>query len=79
MTIETNVFTKQSIFDVFYSVKETSRSGGGKNHKKMSSNNVSLEKINLIKKSLNGDKDMLKYFEKLHNRPKNIAPPPRPN
>jgi hypothetical protein len=34
MSIENKNSSKQIIFDIFYSVKETSRSGGGKNHKK---------------------------------------------
>ena len=73
---ENKSHTKQSIFDVFYHIKDTSRSGGGKIHKKMTRRDVSLEKINSVKKTL--DKPLLKYFEKLSNRPSNLAPPPRP-
>ena len=73
---EINQHTKQSIFDIFYIIKDTSRSGGGKIHKKMARRNVSIETINSVKKTL--DPPLLKYFEKLSNRQCNLAPPPRP-
>lgn len=69
--------TKKDIFDIFYGVKDTSRAGGGKIHKKMARKSVSNEKIESIRKTLKPP--LLTYFEKLANRDCKLAPPPRPN
>ena len=73
-------YTKSIIFDIFYSAHETSRSGGGKLKTKIGRNQVSFEKIIMIKNILkNSDDDtLLIYFQKLESRDPGIAPPPRP-
>ena len=68
--------TKSDIFDIFYSVQNTTRSGGGKLKSKMARNNVSTKQL-IILNSMT-DTKMLKYYEKLRDRKSDIAPPPRP-
>lgn len=71
--------TKQEIFDVFYSKKLTTRSGGGTAKTKMGRNYPSLEAIAALgKKAKETSNELHQYFVKIRDRNPNIAPPPRP-
>lgn len=74
------VLTKQFIFSVFYSKKDVVRKGGGKLKTKMTRNSVGVNKLKNIEKQLNGhdNEKLVKYFYKLKDRRKGIAPPPCP-
>ena len=68
---------KHAIFDLFYSPQDVTRSGGGKVKTKMTRNNVPLASLKKIEQYIE-DPKLKSYYEKLRDRPCNIAPPPRP-
>jgi hypothetical protein len=72
--------SRTEIFDLFYQPQEVTRSGGGKSHKKMTRVKTSFESIVLMEKKLKdlNDANLIKYFEKLKTRGKDLAPPPPP-
>lgn len=72
---------KRDVFDLFYGVNETTRSGGGKLKMKMGKLRPAMKDMENIAARVKetGDAKLLAYFEKLLNRPTDIAPPPRPN
>jgi hypothetical protein len=76
--ISLRMTTKQEVFQLFYSVKQVSRSGGGTLHAKMTRNNVSSEDQFKMENSVKYNPDLLKYYIKLRDRNVNIAPPPKP-
>lgn len=72
--------SKREVFDLFYSMQQVSRSGGGALHSKMTRNSVSSENQLKMEKQLRelNDVDLLAYFVKLRDRNPKIAPPPKP-
>lgn len=72
---------KQEIFDLFYGVQETVRSGGGKPKMKMAKLRTSKDDMDKMEARIKetGDEKLLAYYQKLRMRSVNIAPPPRPN
>ncbi len=70
--------SKQEVFDLFYSMQQVSRLGGGTLHSKMTRNRISSEILLEMENKIKQDGDLLKYYIKLRDRSPNIAPPPRP-
>lgn len=76
--------TKQDIFDLFYGKKMKGRAGGGTLKSKMTRLSPSHDDMENMKKSIRKLDDpymvnkLLEYFNKLHGRKPEIAPPPRP-
>ena len=70
--------TKGEIFDVFYQPQQVSRAGGGTQKKKIHPVNVTQEKMKEVEKQIKNDTVLMQYYNKLKNRKKGIAPPPRP-
>ena len=71
--------TKQEIFDLFYKLQDTSRSGGGKLKSKMSRCDVPKTSQDVMLLKINSDTKLLTYYNKLLNRSSDLAPPPRPS
>jgi hypothetical protein len=70
--------TKLEVFNLFYSIKQVSRSGGGTLHAKMTRNCVSSEVLLEMENKLKHDTDLFQYYIKLRDRCPKIAPPPKP-
>lgn len=70
--------TKGDLFDVFYQPQLVSRAGGGTQKKKIHPVNVTQERMRDVERQINNDPVLMQYYNKLKNRRRGIAPPPRP-
>lgn len=71
--------SKQEIFDLFYKIQPTTRSGGGTSKNKMARCAVSKQDQDTMLSKIKDEAKLLAYYNKLLTRDVTIAPPPRPD